>query len=369
MGHELTVPTFGVEEELLLVHGETGAPFMEGQAVRHVAASLGLDLDLELTPCQVETATAVLETSDQLRDVIANSRRTADSAAREVGGRVLACGVPPVVGDARPVSETPRYRRLAGNFGLLAREQGVCGCHVHVAVPSRRHAIAVGNRMRPWLPVFLALTANSAVHDSVDTGYCSWRSVLWSRWPSAGAPPHFESEQDYDEAVTRLISVGAALDKAMVYWDVRPSDEFPTIEVRISDVPATPGETVLYATLVRALVMTELTGLGADHTSDPQISADDLRLATWRAARDGIAGRFWDPLHHTMITTREAVERLVSYVSPALEVMGEHTAVIDAITELGASGNGAVYQRRVLAESGIDAVVDHIADRTISGDR
>lgn len=113
-------------------------------------------------------------------------------------------------------------------------------------------------RLRPWLPLLLALSANSAVYRNTDTGYASRRSVLWQRWPSAGPPPHFDSADEYDAVVQMLLDAGAMRDDGMVYWDVRPSAEFPTVEVRVADVPATVAETVLLASIIRACVMTAL---------------------------------------------------------------------------------------------------------------
>lgn len=187
-------------------------------------------------------------------------RRIAGEAAAAGGAQLLAVGLPPTVPHKFPVTPTARYRRIAHHFGMIAHEQGICGCHVHVAVPSRPHAIYVSNWLRPWLHVLLALTANSAIYRNTDSGYASFRSVLWSRWPSSGPPPHFDSAAQYDAAVAMLEGAGAALDDGMIYWDVRPSANFPTVEVRVSDVPATVAETVLVATLIRAGVMTALRG-------------------------------------------------------------------------------------------------------------
>jgi len=366
MSCKMDIPTFGVEEELILVDPITGAPLMESTAVRHVAKSLGLDLQLEITPCQIETATPVLNTSSELRHHILSSRRTAESAAREMGGRLLASGLPPMSGDIRPVSGTDRYQLLAANFGLLACEQGVSGCHVHVAVPDRGRGIAVISRSRRWLPVLLALTANSALHNATDTGYSSWRMVLWSRWPTADCPPHFESENDYDTAIARMIAVGAALDEGMIYWDIRYSGKFQTVEFRVSDVPATADETVLCATLVRALVMTELAALQRNDDPPPAVDTSWLRLAKWRAARDGITGMCPDPLSGSMVDTRTAVDHLVRHVSDALDLLGDHTMVTDTIEKVFTSGNGAVHQRRAFHLGGIEAVLDHVATRTIA---
>ena len=160
---------------------------------------------------------------------------------------------------------------------------------MHVAVPSREPAIRVSNRLRPWLPLFLALTANSAVYRNADTGYASWRSIVWARWPSAGPPPHFDSVDEYDAMVRMLHRAGAVLDDGMVYWDVRPSAKFPTIEVRVADVPATVGETVLLATLIRASVMMALDDERRGEPTPP-LTPLALKAAYWKSARDGLGG-------------------------------------------------------------------------------
>ncbi len=251
-------PTVGVEEEFLLVDPDTGEPVARNEAVARFAAANGVELQLELTTCQIETTTDVANTTEELRTQLTRLRRIAAEAAEADGARLLAVGLPPTVPHEFPITDKPRYQQIATRFGMIAHEQGICGCHVHVAVPDRDAAIRVGNRLRPWLPLLLGLTANSAVYRNTDTGYASWRSILWQRWPSAGPPPHFESADEYDAVVKMLQDGGAMLDDGMVYWDVRPSATFPTIEVRVADVPATVAETVLLAALVRACVMTAL---------------------------------------------------------------------------------------------------------------
>ena len=190
--------------------------------------STGVDLQLELTSCQVETATEVVGTSPtscatSCSGCGASPRRP----PRRAGARLLAVGLPPTLPHEFPITDKPRYRDIGERFGMIAHEQGICGCHVHVAVPDRDAAVAVSNRLRPWLPMLLALTANSAIYRNADTGHASWRSVLWARWPSAGPPPHFDSADEYDAAVRMLCDTDVILDDGMVYWDVRPSAELP----------------------------------------------------------------------------------------------------------------------------------------------
>ena len=266
-----------------------------------------------------------------------------------------------------PITDTPRYREIADKFGMIAHEQGICGCHVHVAVPSREAAIRVSNRLRPWLPLLLALTANSAVYRNTDTGYASWRSVLWARWPSAGPPPHFDSADEYDEVVTMLQHAGAMLDDGMVYWDVRPSANFPTIEVRVADVPATVAETVLLATLIRASVMTALDderrGEGI-----PRLAPHALTAAYWKAARDGLDGQAIDLVEsHASVPARVLLMGLVDRVRPALEALGDYDMVSEELARIAEQGNGAMRQRRVWRRRGeVADVIAEAATATLS---
>ncbi|MCG7607664.1 MULTISPECIES: glutamate--cysteine ligase [Mycobacterium] len=339
-------PTVGVEEEFLLIDPQSGEPIARNKQVAACAAEHGVDLQLELTSCQVETTTDVMGTSSALRRELTRLRRIATEAAAANGAQLLAVGLPPTVPHKFPVTPTARYRRIAHRFGMVAHEQGICGCHVHVAVPSRPHAIYVSNWLRPWLHVLLALTANSAIYRNTDSGYASFRSVLWSRWPCSGPPPHFDSAADYEASIDMLQRAGAALDDGMIYWDVRPSANFPTVEVRVSDVPATVAETVLLATLIRAGVMTALQ-LRAEGESVPVLADYAVRAAHWKAARDGLEG---DGIYllgdQSTVSVRELLDRYLETVRPALEVLGEYEMVHGEIARIAAEGNGAMRQRR-----------------------
>ncbi|WP_101952127.1 glutamate--cysteine ligase [Mycobacterium sp. 3519A] len=340
-----THPTFGVEEEFLLVDPATGAPVAANEAVAGHAAERRVKLQLELTSCQVETTSEVVSDSGELLHELTRLRRIAAEAAEAAGAQLLAAALPPTRPHGFPITDTPRYREIAAKFGRIA-EEGICGAHVHVAVPSRELAIRVTNRLRPWLPLLLALTANSAVYRDADTGYASWRSIVWARWPSAGPPPHFDSIDEYDAMVGMLRRAGAVLDDGMVYWDVRPSAKFPTVEVRVADVPATVGETVLLASLIRAAVMTALT---AERRGDPTapLSPEALKVAYWKSARDGLDGQAIDLLEsHAPMPARKLLQHMVEHVRPALEDVGDYQTVVSALARLDDEGNGAIRQRR-----------------------
>lgn len=345
-----------------------GEPIARNKQVAATAAEHGVELQLELTSCQVETATEVMDTSSALRSELIRLRRVATEAAAANGTQLLAAGLPPTVPHTFPVTPTARYRRIAERFGMIAHEQGICGCHVHVAVPGRRHAIYVSNWLRPWLPTFLALTANSAIYRNADSGHASFRSVLWSRWPSAGPPPHFDSAAHYDAIVAMMERSGAAMDDGMIYWDVRPSANFPTVEVRVSDVPATVAETVLLATLIRAGVMTAVRA--HDEGEVPARVGDyEIRAAQWKAAHDGLDGEGLYLLGEpSVLPIRDLLGRYVETVRPALETLGDYDMVTGELDRIVTEGNGAMRQRRAWRRRGeIDDVMSELASATVSG--
>src|SRR6476646_8813992 len=357
-------PTIGVEEEFLLVD-DAGEPLARNEAVAGHAEARGVELQLELTSCQVETTTDVADSSQQLRAELTRLRNVAAESAEADGARLLAVGLPPTVPHEFPITDNPRYRDIAERFGMIAHEQGICGAHVHVAVPDRDAAIRVSNRMRPWLPLLLALTANSAVYRNADTGYASWRSVLWARWPSAGPPPHFDSVDEYDAVVRMLQETGAMLDDGMVYWDVRPSANFPTVEVRVAAVPATVAETVLLAALVRGAVMTALEAEQRGESLAP-LAPHALRAAYWKSAREGLDGHAVDLTEsHATVPAQELLNRLIDHVRPALETVFFYDTVSTELVRVAEVGNGAMRQRRAWQRShDIDDVLAEAAAAT-----
>ncbi|WBQ07873.1 carboxylate-amine ligase [Kribbella sp. CA-293567] len=341
-------PAMGVEEELLLVSA-SGDPLPRSKAV--AAGAEGVDVELELTRAQVEINAPVCDTAEELHRQLTFARAKLAQAAADEGARLLAIGVPPGGVAEQLVTKKPRYEEMAARYGLLVREQGVCGCHVHIDVPDKEAAIRVSNHLRPWLPTLLALTANSAVYLGQDTGFASWRSIMWARWPCSGPPPYFESAEHYDALVAMQIGTGTIMDERMVYWDVRPSDHLPTVEVRVSDVPLTVDETVLLATLIRALVMVALDdgGLG------PKLEPEVLRAAYWLAARDGITGNGLEVLKARTMPMAELLGLLQRHVADVLQQMGDADRVAETIQRVLREGNGAVKQRQALA-AGSDVV-------------
>lgn len=332
-----------MEEELLLVSG-TGAPLPRSKAV--VAGVQDLDVELELTRAMVEINTPVCATSGELHGHLSDMRSKLAQAAADEGARLLAIAVPPQGRAAQSITKKPRYQELAEQWGLLTREQGVCGCHVHVDVSDKETAVRVSNHLRPWLPTLLALTANSPIYLGQDSGFATWRWLMTTRWPCAGPPPYLESAEHYDALVAMHLAAGTLIDERMVYWDIRPSSHLPTVELRVSDVPLTIDETVVLATLVRALVMTAL----EDGSQGPSLEPEVLRAAYWLAARDGVTARGLDVHTAESLPMAEVFKRLRQHVEPALQELDAVQLVDEGIQRVLVDGNGAVKQRKAFRE-------------------
>jgi glutamate---cysteine ligase / carboxylate-amine ligase len=335
----------GVEEEFLLVDATSGEPLPRSVAV--AGATEDVDVHLELTKPQVEINAPVCHDSAELWAQLSRMRSAVATAAARTSARVLAVGVPPKGSVGQIVTDKPRYQKMAARYGQLAREQAVCGCHVHVDVPDRQTAVQVSNHLRPWLPTLLALTANSPVYLGHDTGFASWRAIVWSRWPCSGPPPFFRSAEHYDALVAMQIGSGILLDEQMVYWDIRPSSHLETVEVRVSDVPATVDETVLLAVLIRGLVMTALAAIGRGDPA-PVVEPEVLRAASWLAARDGLSGHGVDVVQARSVRVPELLDLLVAHVGPALDEVNERKFVEETLQKVLREGNGAIRQRRAL---------------------
>ncbi|MDP9405849.1 MAG: YbdK family carboxylate-amine ligase, partial [Actinomycetota bacterium] len=250
--------TVGVEEEFSGVDPATGRLANGAERILgHLDDRDACSFASEIRATMVETATAVCDTLDTVRARLVESRRAVVAAAEATGLAVVAAGSPPLGGwDEAEVTASPRYQQILELHQQVVREQIVCGCHVHVGIADRDLAVEVLARVRPWLAVLLALSSGSPYWNGADTGYASYRTTVWGRWPAADVPEAFASADEYDAVVAALIDTGTIVDAAQVYWDVRLSAKQPTVEFRVADVCATVDEAVLQAGLCRALART-----------------------------------------------------------------------------------------------------------------
>jgi carboxylate-amine ligase len=252
---------------------------------------------------------------------------------------------------------------MVEEYRQVADEQLICGAQVHVDVPDRDTAVGVMCAVSPWLPALLALSASSPFWQGADTGYASWRTLLWQRWPTAGPVGCFRSAAEYDAAVDDLVRAGVISDTGMIYYDVRPSAHLRTLELRICDACPRVETVVLVAGLFRALV-TEALELRAAGAASCDGRHEWLRGASWRAARSGLEGSLVDPRTHREAPAADVVRGLLARLRPALETHGDWQTVADLTEAALAAGSAAERMRRRAREEDLLACTDLLIAET-----
>ncbi|HJR39848.1 MAG TPA: glutamate--cysteine ligase [Nocardioidaceae bacterium] len=367
----------GVEEELMLVDPATGELTAVSQkAVRahqqgstQAAVGVGIHsnepgVEQELFLQQIETDTAPKESVPELVEELRRGRRAVGEAARAAGAAAVAMPTPVLVDPQQNVTPKPRYQRIYEEFGELARQSLVCAMHLHIDIADDDEGVAVIDRIRPWLPVLLAISANSPFWRGGDTGYASWRAHIWTRWPSNGSAEAFGDAATYRATARNLVAWGAALDPGMIYFDARLAERYPTVEIRVADVCTELEDAALLAALARGLVETAARQ-GRDGAPLPTWRSDELRAATWRASRYGTAGRLVHPEKLELAPVRDVFGALITQIGPALDDAGDRPMVEAAFEHLLARGNGASRQRAVFEAHGdLAAVVADLRRRT-----
>jgi carboxylate-amine ligase len=207
------------------------------------------------------------------------------------------------------------------------------------------------DRVRPWLATVVALAANSPFWAGEDSGYASYRTEVWCRWPLTGMPDRLGSRAEYDDLVAALQEVDALPDATFLYWDVRPSARYETLEFRAADACLAVDDAVMVAGLWRALARTAAGEAGAGEPA-PRLRRELLDAARWRAARYGVEGTLVDLGEGRTAPARQVVDRLLAHVRPALESAGDWDEVAGLVDRALAGGNGAVRQRAAFARRG-----------------
>ena len=360
--------TVGVEEEYQLVDSETRA--LVAAAPRIVLRAEGRDLDVkeELHSSQIEVGTRVCTSLAEVRSEIAAARRSVSVMAEARGARLVAGGTHPFSRwEHQTVTESPRYEELEESYRHIARETVIFGSHVHVGIDDPEALIGVMNRARLWVPVLIAVAANSPFWGGSDTGYASFRAEIARRWPQSDLSHQFEFRTEYDKLIDDLVAGGSVPDASQIYWDIRPSMRYDTLEFRATDVTPSIDETVLVAGLARALAVTCLDEIERG-TSTPMPRPELLQAAKWRAGRDGLKGELIDVRTGRAKPAAGLVADLLEHVSPALERLGDFNEVCFLVADTLRRGNGADRQRAVYERTGsFEEVVDALAAETSEG--
>lgn len=267
--------TVGIEEELFCLDPATLAPRPFPRE-----ALDGVRLKEELFASVVELNTGVHRTVAEAVQELASLRSRAKEAAGGAGLVLAAAGTwPTAVPEEQPVGESPAYRRFVDYAGPSARRQYVSGLHVHVGMESPEGCMAALEAVLPWLPLVLALSANSPYVAGEDTGLRSARAEILGLLPRSAGPPVFADYEDWERFVERLVGLGLADEITRVWWDVRPHPRFGTLEIRIADQPTRLEATGALAAILQVMA----SRLEADGPADRGLYAQNR----WAALRFG----------------------------------------------------------------------------------
>jgi glutamate---cysteine ligase / carboxylate-amine ligase len=361
--------TVGVEEEYQLVDSATGE--LRSRARYLIAADWAGELKAEMQEHTVEVETSVCDAVGCVRDDLARLRFTAAVAAEAQGLRIVAAGTHPFSpAEGHGFNPAPVYQELREEYRRLAESQAIFGMHVHVGVPPGVDRAGVTNLVRLHLPVLLALTAASPYFQGRDTGYASYRSVLWRRWPRTGAPPRFDDDAQYAALVRWLVESGRIDGPGRLYWEMRPHHVYPTVEVRIADCTPRLDDAIAAAALTRVIVAGAALGVLPDTPLPEPFAATLLGDNAWRASRYGTEALLADleSAEPRTITAADAVLRLAERLQGVAAELGEEEelAGLQPLLRRGCAAE-AIRGRAWEVDGDLGRVALWLADETTVG--
>ena len=317
-------------------------------------------LKMELLASMVELSTSVCARPQEAIVALRELRAAAEESARSSGHRIAAAGTHPFsLPQAQDFAPDPRYLEFVEYAGVTARRQGVCGLHVHVGMPGPEECMRALEGVLPWLPLVLALSANSPYLAGEETGLASARAEVLAELPRAAAPPVFGSYAEWEAFVERFVEIGLADGYTRFWWDIRPHPRFGTLEVRAPDQPTSVEITAALAALLQALCVTVLEG----EPSGPA-NRGDYAQNRWAALRFGPRAQLIHPDGDRLVGVEELTHELLALIEPAVWELGsaEALGVLDPGTCEGDR------QLEVGRERGLEAVAADTVERTLRSD-
>jgi glutamate---cysteine ligase / carboxylate-amine ligase len=368
--------TFGIEEEFFVVSPATrnAVSRVPKALLESAQARLGAErVGQEMLQSQIETISPVFEDMDEARVEMTRLRRGLIAAAAEHDLNVFAAGTHPLSAwHSQSPTEKPRYTRLMDDFQIVGRRNLLCGMHVHVGVRDDVDRVALMNRLMRWLPLFLALSTSSPFWNRDRTGLLSYRQAAYDEWPRTGIPDFFESQQDYDAFVDLLVTTGSIDGAGSLWWAIRPSAQYPTLELRIADCCTDLDDALAIAALFRCIVRAHVRRptLGRTHTEMSRRVIDENR---WRAKRYGIDAEFIDEHRRAAFPFRGVLSELRTLVAEDAKALGceRELAHLDVILRRGTSAHRQLARYRARSDAGatrleaLRDVVDWLIEATV----
>ena len=363
--------TIGIEEEYLLVDKQTYALIDVPDAlIDACTADLAGKVSPEFLQCQIEIGTGVCHTVSEAREDLGHLRRTVAKHADAFGFAPIAASCHPFADwKDQPHTDKARYNQLRHDLAGVARRMLICGMHVHVGIEDEDTRINLVNQLKYFLPHLHALSTSSPYWQGEDTGMNSYRLTVFDNLPRTGLPPQMESWEEFSRTVQTLTDLGLIEDASKIWWDLRPSSKFPTIESRICDVAPRMEVTLTLAALTQCLtrMLWRKSREGQGWRVVQNFMIEENR---WRAQRYGISESFIDFGRQALIPCAQAVEELLELIAEDAEVLGCEAEVARA-RDIVAGGTSADHQRAVCAseklggadhKTALNAVVQSLID-------
>lgn len=368
-----TFPTFtlGVEEEYLLVDQDSLELAHTPDGMMDEAhALIGDQVSPEYLQCQIEIGTTICADISAARDDLRRLR----SAILEVSNRH---GLAPIAASCHPFADwktqshtdKTRYNQLREDLGGVVRRMLICGMHVHVGLDGNATRIDLLSQLSYFLPHLLALSASSPFWQGEDTGLASYRISIFDNLPRTGLPPKLDSWGEYERSVEVLTSLGVIEDSSKIWWDLRPSSRFPTLEARICDVQPRLNHTLSLAALIQCLARM-LVRLRRNNQRWRLYDNFLVSENRWRAQRYGIMGGLIDFGAGKIVPVSELVEEFIEMLGEDADALGCRPE-LEGLRDIVSGGTSADRQRLVAGnaksageshENQMRAVVTHLID-------
>jgi carboxylate-amine ligase len=375
----VTEPSFtiGIEEEYLLVDQETRdlATDPPAEMLEEIEKQLTGQVSPEFLRAQIEVETRVCGSIPEAREDLSHLRRTVANVANGYGCAPIAAATHPFARwDDQKHTDKERYNLLAKDLQGVARRLLICGQHVHVAIDDDDLRIDLMNQIPYFLPHLLALSTSSPFWHGVDTGLMSYRLTVFDNLPRTGLPERFDSYGEYQRLVSQLTGAGLIPDATMIWWDIRPSARYPTLEMRMTDVCTRLEDSMTVAALY-VCIISMLNRLRRDNQRwriYPRSLVDENR---WLAQRFGVTGQLVDFGLGRMVDYADLLEELIELVHEDAERLG-CVAEVKHAREIARRGTSAqrqlaVFKRSVdegdSADQALRLVVDDLIAQTIDG--
>lgn len=309
--------TIGIEEEYLVVDRETRDLFKEPPREMWDALGevLGPQVTTEFLQAQIEVGTKVCAKVSEAREDLATLRRDLSNVVSEYGAAIIASSTHPFANWAQQrTTEDPRYIRLQADYQQVARQLVICGMHVHVGIEADHLRIDLMNQVKYFLPHLLALSTSSPFWDGVLTGLHAYRLVIFQNLPRTGIPEEFVSWSEYQRYVDILVDAELIEDATKLWWDIRPSNRYPTLEMRVSDVCTRLDDAMTVAALYQCL-LGFLYRLRRNNQRWRTYAPGIIEENIWRAQRYGTGGTLVDFGKGTLVPFADLLEEIIELVA------------------------------------------------------